>query len=133
MVRARTRLTGAADPEGEGGTDALRLRLALTLLGIGVALFGLRRFSGDGLDREGIFFFISLLVVPYAMYLLLLRTPDASLWTGALLIGVTLVVQIMVSSAWDNGSSTAPMGYLWLPFAGVFVVGAAAVMDRYRA
>ncbi len=110
--------------------DPLRLRLALTLLGIVVGFFGLWRFTNGCLDVQGISFFLCLLGFPYALYLLLLRTWEGSLWTGLLLICVIVGVQIMVTSAWERGSSTAPLGYFWLPLAGSFLVGAAAVIDR---
>lgn len=110
--------------------NTLRLRLSLTLLGIAVGIFGLWRFTG--LDLQGIAFFLELLALPYAMYLVSLKTREGSLWTGLLLICVIVVVQVMVSSAWERGSSTAPLGYLWLPLAGSLLVGAAAVIDRSR-
>lgn len=110
--------------------DPFRLRILLSVAGFVVALFGLWRFSEGALDAEGVVLFLPVLLIPYAMYMLLVRTRRMSLWAGLILIAMIIGVQMMVSSAWERGSSTAPIAYLWLPLAGAVVVAVAAFLDR---
>lgn len=108
----------------------VRLRLVLTCVGVVIGLLGAWWFSGWNLDLQGILFYLSLLAVPYAMYLLLLRSHAGSLWIGLLLASLVVSIQVMVTWAWEGGSSTAPLGYLWLPLAGSAIVAVAAVLER---
>ncbi len=116
----------------KGINEELRVRTVFSCVGVAVGLFGLWHFTGGELDGSGVLFFVTLLAGPFGLYVLGLRTRQGSWSTGIALICLVVVIQLMVTAAWERGSSTAPIGYLWLPVAGAAVVAIGALVERWR-
>ncbi len=110
--------------------DHLRLRAALTGSAAVVGLLGVVIFTNGNLDVSGVIFYLALLAVPFGAYMLLIRSRPASVTCGVTLIGMVIVVQLMVTSFWEGGSSTAPVGYLWIPLTGITIVALTAMWER---
>ena len=112
--------------------EHLLVRAIMTGLGIVVGLVGVWSFTEENLSLLGALFFIGVLAVPFAGYLLLLRTREASWAIGAVLVALVLLVQLMAESASEAGSSTAPLAYFWFPLIGSAIVGAVGLAEWWR-
>jgi hypothetical protein len=67
---------------------------------------------------------------PFFVYGGALRTRVGSIATGVVLLGIAAWTYLYVDHRFDIGSSTAPIGFLYLPFYGWPLVGFAVLLER---
>ena len=110
---------------------SLALYVVLTMTAVGSALMALVLMTivlrtGAYLETS----FLLLLVGPFLAYLRVMRTPMGAAVTGAALVAVVFATHAYVWARWEGGSSTAGLGYLYLPIFQWPLLGLAVLSER---
>ena len=79
---------------------------------------------------SGTAFLLFLLAGPPLVYLAVMKTRPGVFVTGLGLIVITLFIHASVSAAWEAGSSTAGVGYVFLPILQWPLLGLAVLFER---
>jgi hypothetical protein len=105
------------------------VRALFVLACVGTILAGVILLEPGSVRPGGVALIVTSAALPYLAYLAWVRTAVGTTLAGLALLAAAVGVQLYVNGRWEAGSSTAVVGYLYLPLTGFLIVGATVLVE----